>query len=144
VCSSDLSWLPGPEEITPWLAKLHEVQDSPLVLSDQQKQVRLDAVLDEATDALYPSETRSDWGRRLLTMAYYLHLKGREEDSRAARAAATDLAEPERGGLTGKNPFLKGLVQFAVHLAWQAQQPREAETASGLVAPPGESLLIRR
>ena len=34
------AFLPGPEEIAPWLAKLQEVQDSPLVLSDQQKQVR--------------------------------------------------------------------------------------------------------
>ena len=97
-----LSFLPGPEEIAPWLAKLKEVEDSPLVLSDQQKQVRIDGVLDEATRALYPLETRADWGRRLLTTAYYLHLTGREEDSRAARAAAADLAgagveRPRRG-----------------------------------------------
>ncbi len=26
--------------------------------------------------ALYPPESRADWGRRLLTMAYYLHLTG--------------------------------------------------------------------
>ena len=97
-----LSFLPGPEEIAPWLAKLQEVEDSPLVLSDQQKQVRIDGVLDEATRALYPLETRADWGRRLLTTAYYLHLSGREEDSRAARAAAADLVDagverPRRG-----------------------------------------------
>jgi len=137
------SWLPGPEEIAPWLAKLQEVQDSPLVLSDQQKQVRIDAVLDEATSALYPSETRNDWGRRLLTMAYYLHLKGREEDSRTARAAAAELADPERSSLAGENPFLKGLVQFTLRLAWEAQQPKEEASPSGLVAPPGEGLLIR-
>jgi hypothetical protein len=138
------SWLPGPEEINPWLAKLQEVQDSPLVLSDQQKQVRIDAVLEEATQALYPPETRTDWGRRLLTMSYYLHLKGREENSRAARAAAADLVDPERGALAGENLFLKGLVQFALRLAWEAQQPREPATGSNLVAPPDSSLLIRR
>jgi hypothetical protein len=137
------SWLPRPEEIEPWLAKLQAVQDSPLVLSDQQKQIRADAVLDEATLALYPLESRADWHRRLLTVAYYLHLKGRQEDSGAARAAA-DLDDPDRGGLTGENPFLKGLVQYAVHLAWELQRPREPETESGLVAPAGESLLIRR
>ncbi len=138
------SWLPGPEEIGPWLAKLQEVQNSPLVLSDQQKQVRGDAVLDEATQALYAPETRADWGRRLLTMAYYLNLAGRQEDSRIARAAAADLADPNRSTLTGDTPFLKGLVQFALRLAWEAQQPQEAATTSGLVAPPGEGLLIRR
>ena len=138
------SWLPGPEEIAPWLAKLQEVQDSPLVLSEQQKQVRSDAVLEEATRALYPEETRAVWGRRLLTMAYYLNLSGREENSRVARAAAADLNEADRSALTGENPFLKGLVQYAVRLAWEVQQPREPAAPSGLVAPPGEAGLIRR
>ena len=113
----------------PGLTKLQEVEDSPLVLSDQQKQVRIDGVLDEATRALYPVETRTDWGRRLLTTAYYLHLTGREEDSRAARAAAADLADPDRSALTGENPFLKSLVQYAVRLAWEMQQPREPASA---------------
>jgi hypothetical protein len=138
------SWLPGPEEIAPWLLKLQEVQDSPLVLSDQQKQVRADAVLDEATRALYPPETRTDWGRRLRATAYYLHLKGREEDSRTARAAAANLADPERSVLSGEPPFLKGLVQYAVHLAWELQKPQETATSSGLVAPPADLRLIRR
>jgi hypothetical protein len=138
------SWLPGPEEIAPWLTKLQEVQNSPLVLSDQQKQVRSDAVLDEATQALYPPETRADWGRRLKTMAYYLRLNGQEEDSRIAKAAEADLADPERGSLAGENQFLKGLVQFALRLAWEAQQPREPAPGSNLVVPPDSSLLIRR
>lgn len=138
------SWLPGPEEISPWLVKVQEVQNSPLVLSEQQKQVRLDAVLDEAIGALYPPETRLDWGWRLKAMAYYLHLEGRDEDSRTARAAAADLADPERGTLAGENTFLKGLVQYALHLAWEVQQPREPATGSDLVAPPDSSLLIRR
>jgi hypothetical protein len=138
------SWLPGPEEIAPWLLKLKEVQDSPLVLSDQQKQVRADAVLDEATRALYPVETRADWCRRLRAMGYYLTLKGRQEDSRAAWAAAADLADPERSALSGEPPFLKGLVQYAVRLAWELQKPQEAAPSSGLVAPPADLRLIRR
>jgi len=138
------SFPPGPEEIAPWLTKLKEVEDSPLVLSDQQKQIRTDGVLDEATRALYPIESRADWRRRLLTTAYYLHLEGREEDARAARAAADDLAVPDRSALRGENPFLKALVQYALYLEWKFQQPEEPETPSGLVAPPGEAGLIRR
>lgn len=139
-----VAWLPGPEEIAPWLVKLKEVEDSPLVLSDQQKRIRTDGVLDEATRALYPLETRADWGRRLLTMAYYLYLLEREDDSRAAQAAAADLAAPDRGDLHGENAFLKSLVHYAVRLAWEMQQPREPATPSGLIAPPGETGLIRR
>jgi hypothetical protein len=138
------SFLPGPEEIAPWLTKLREVEDSPLVLSDQQKQVRLDGVLDEASRALYPVESRGDWARRLLTTAYYLHLTGRAEDSRTIRAAVADLTDPDRGALTGENLFLKSLMQYAVRLAWEMQQPRDPGTPSGLVVPPGEGGLIRR
>lgn len=139
-----LSFLPGPEEITPWLAKLKEVEASPLVLSEQQKLVRMDGVMDEATRALYPIETRADWGRRLLTTAYYLHLSGREDDSRAARAAVADLADPNRGALAGEHAFLKSLVQSAVRLAYEMAPPREPATGSGLIASPGEAGLIRR
>jgi hypothetical protein len=138
------SWMPGQEDIAPWLEKLTEVQNSPLVLSDQQKQIRIDALLDEATRALYPAESRGDWGRRLRSMAYYLHLTGREEDCRAVLAAAADLAEPDRSALTGENPLLKALVQVTVQLDWEMQQPRETPTPSGLVVPPGETQLIRR
>ncbi|MCK9374908.1 MAG: hypothetical protein M0P73_02035 [Syntrophobacterales bacterium] len=138
------SWIPGVEEIGPWLEKLAEVQKSPLVLSEPQKQVRLDAVLDEATRALYPPDNRGNWGRRLKAMAYYLHLKGREEDSQAALATAEDLAAPETSALTGESLFLKGLVQQTLLLVWQMHQPEEPGGASGLVAPPGDSLLIRR
>jgi hypothetical protein len=139
-----ISFLPGPEEIGPWLTKLQEVEDSPLVLSEQQKQVRTDGVLDEATRALYPLETRTDWGRRLLTTAYYLHLTGREDDSRAAQAAAADLAAPELSPLAGENAFLKSLVQSAVRLAYEMQPPRGPGSSSGLIAAPGEAGLIRR
>jgi hypothetical protein len=138
------SWLPTPEETKHWFDRLKELQDSPLVLSEPQKQVRTDAMLDEATRALYPPESRDAWRRRLLTTAYLLRLKGREEDSRAAWAAAADLENPDLSGLTGENPFLKGLVQYALRMAWEIEQSQERPAASGLVAPAGEPLLIRR
>jgi len=139
-----ISFLPGPEEIAPWLAKLQEVEASPLVLSEQQKQVRIDGVLEEATRTLYPLETRAGWGRRLLTTAYYLHLEGREENSRAARAAAAGLADPNRSALAGESAFLKSLVQHALRFAYEMQPPREPGNSSGLVAPSGGAGLILR
>ncbi len=140
-----LSWLPSMEEITPWLDKIKEVQDSPLVLSEQQQQVRLDGVVEEATAALYPPETRKYWRRRLWHLAYFLDLKGRPEDGRAAQAAAEALAESEKGPLTGENPFLKALVQHSLMLAWEFQKKgQEPQAAPGLLAPASESLIIRR
>ncbi len=139
------TWIPALEEITPWLEKLREVQESPLILSDQQKQVRTDGLLDEATRALYPPELRPLWRRRLLAMAYCLNLSPRREEALAARAAADDLSGSERPSLAGENPFLKSLVQVALRLAWElSQKPQEARSESGLVALPGDSPLLRR
>jgi hypothetical protein len=139
-----LAWMPGLAELAPWMEKLQEVQASPLVLSDQQRQGRVEAILDEATQTLYSPESRPSWRRRLLTMAYYLDLRGSKEEARAAQAAAADLAETDRGLLKGENPFLKALVQYSLHLAREHNKPGEAATSSGLVAPSTQSLLFRR
>jgi hypothetical protein len=143
---SDLcrSWLPSPEEIVPWIDKLKEAQDSPLVLSDQQQRLRQEGVLDDATAALFPKETRPLWGRRLLSLAYFLDLSGRKDEARAAQAAGEDLASGERGLLAGENPFLQELVRYALMLAWEFLKQREPQPqASPLVAPPTEPLIRR-
>ncbi|MCL4504014.1 MAG: hypothetical protein M1438_19490 [Deltaproteobacteria bacterium] len=139
------SWLPGQEEITPWLEKVREVEQSPLVLSDQQKAVRAGALLAEATRALFPPEARPLWARRLLAMAYYLELGQRPEEAHLAKVAAADLRQPEPTSLGGENPFLQGLVKMAMGLAWQeSQQSQEAKEPGGLLTLPHESPLIRR
>ena len=139
------TWMPALEEISPWLEKFQEVQDSPLVLSDQQKQVRTDALLDEATRTHYPPENRPFWRRRLLAMAYYLKEGHRLEEARTARAAADELADPAPSSLSGENPFLKSLVQLALRLAWEfTQRDKTGRSESGLLTLPGDSRHLRR
>jgi hypothetical protein len=138
------SWLPALEEITPWFDKLKDVQQSRLVLSEPQRQVRQETVVAETTRALFPPEARPDWSRRLRRMAYYLDLLGRREEARSILAAAANLAA-EPSPLTGENPFLKGLVHCSLRLAWETlEKPQETAPGTGLVAPPTESLIIRR
>jgi hypothetical protein len=138
------SWLPSLEQITPWLKKIKEVEESPLVLSEAQRQVRVEGVVDEATRALFPPDSRPQLSRRLKTMAYYLDLLGRGEQARVVQAAADDLVG-DRHPLVGENPFLKGLVQIALRLAWETlEKPRGKESSAGLVVPPTDSLLIGR
>jgi hypothetical protein len=141
-----LSWLPGPEELAPWLNKLREVQQSPLVLSDQQRQARMGDVVDEAVLALYPPETRERWRHRLLDMTYFLDLRGQGPEGRLAQAAAQDLARGSRGPLAGENPFLQALVWEALKMALEflEQTQKEAASSSPLLAPFADPLLIRR
>lgn len=138
------SWLPSPEAIVPWIEKLKEVEDSPLVLTEQQQRLRQEGVLDDATAALFPQKSRSLWGRRLLEMAYFLDLAGRSEEARAAQAAGEDLLSGERSTLRGENPFLQELVRYALMLAWEFLKQREPQPqVSPLAAPPLDSLIRR-
>ncbi len=136
-------WLPPAEEIKPWLARLKEVQDSPLVLTEPQRQARLTDVLQEAVQALYPPEARPRWARRLLAMAEFLRLRGREADAEVAQATAQDLVAA-RGPFSGEPIFLTTLVQTALQLAEQMEKGPEGPAPSGLVVPPSQQPLITR
>lgn len=136
------SWLPSFVEITPWVDKLQEIQDSPLILTEQQQHLRHEGVADEAAAALFPEETRPRWGRRLLEMAYFLDLSGRAAEARAAQAAGEDLLSGERSALIGENPFLKELVRLSLTLAWEYRQHQEKKPeseSSRLIVPPWTS-----
>ncbi|MHB8068903.1 MAG: hypothetical protein ACYDIC_13515 [Desulfobaccales bacterium] len=138
------SWLPGLDELTPWLNKIREIQESPLVLTEQQRQVRVEDVVVEATRGLFPPESQDLWRGRLLAMAYFLDLRGKEPEARQAQAAAQDLTA-SRGPLAGENPFLRGLVWQSLRLAWEFLEKTQKEaTSSPLLAPPTDPLLIRR
>jgi hypothetical protein len=139
-----LDWLPSPEAIAPWVTKIQAVQESPLILAEHQQRDRFDQVVEEAARSLYPPETRRLLSRRLLDMAYFLDLTERPEEARAAQAAGEALAAGETGPLEAENPFLRGLVIYAVLLALEhARQSEPAKTPSGLVTLPDDSLIIR-
>ena len=108
----------GLEEITPWLDKIREVQESPLVLSEQQRQVRIDGVVEEATRPLPPGDP-AELAPPSPAHGLFPGPPGPGEDARVAQAAAHDLAERTGGPLAGENPFLKALVQHALRLAWE-------------------------
>ncbi len=131
------TWLPSLEEIKPWLERLQEAQDSPLVLTEHQQQARQEMVVDEAAAALFPPAERDRWGRRLLRMAYFFHLKGQTEEAQSARAAGEDVLAGERGALAGETPLLQELVRYALMLAQEFIKQQEPQSPpSGLVVPP--------
>jgi hypothetical protein len=139
-----LTWLPDPEKIAPWMAKIQAIQDSPLILAEHQQRDRYDQIVEDAARTLYPPETRRLLSRRLLEMAYFLDLTERPEEARAAQAAGEELAAGGPGPLEAENPFLRGLVMYALLLAREhARQTEPAKTASGLVTLPEDSRIIQ-
>jgi hypothetical protein len=86
-------------------------------LTESQQAMRQDSIIDEAVAALFPPEDRPRWGRRLLKMAYFFHLKDKTEEVRAAQAAAHSLLSEEPSPLAGENPFLRGMVIYSLIMA---------------------------
>ncbi len=132
-----LSWVPGLEEIKPWLEKFEALQNSPLVLTEQQQHVRQEMLVDEAAAALFPPADRPRWGRRLLKMAYFFHLKEQTGKVQAAQTAAHSLLSEDPSPLAGENPFLRELVIYALLMAekYLKQEKPQAESSS-LIIPP--------
>jgi len=133
------TWLPSFEDITPWVDKIKEIQDSPLVLTEQQQHRRQEGVADEAAAALFPEDTRPRWGRRLLEMAFFLDHTGRPAEARAAQAAGEDLLSGERSALSGENPVLQELVRIALTMGWEYRQRQKKEPqpeTERLIVPP--------
>jgi hypothetical protein len=125
-----LNWHFNPEELAPWLEKIHAIETSPLVLTSDQKVARIERAVDEAVQELFPPERRRLLSRRLLEMAYYLEHTGRPHLARQAQAAGEDL-ERERSLLERENPFLLGLLMFPLREMYdQEKEPK---------APPPES-----
>lgn len=120
-----LSWLLDPEVLTPWLEKIREIENSPLVLTSEQKVARVERAVDEALQELYPPAQRRLLSRRLLEMAYYLERTGRPHLARQAQAAGQDL-ERQRSPLERENPFLLGLFMFP--LRGMYDQEKEPQT----------------
>ncbi|RLA90076.1 MAG: hypothetical protein DRG58_03345 [Deltaproteobacteria bacterium] len=137
-------WMAAPEDLAPWLQKVHEVYDSPLVLSEDQTKNRVDAVIDQAVSDLFPLDQRPLLSRRLLEMAYFLDRSGRPEIARQAQATGIDLLR-RRVALQGESPFLLGLVLHPMStIVNYLNELREAAEQSEVITAPSESLITTK
>jgi hypothetical protein len=119
-----LNWHFSPEELNPWLTRIQEIEQSPLVLTSEQKVARIEDTVAEAIKELVPPEKRRLISRRLLEMAYYLDHTGKPHLARQAQAAGEDL-ERERSPLERENPFLLGLLMFPLRGMYDEEKKPE-------------------
>lgn len=119
-----LNWHFEPEVLAPWLEKIQGIENSPLVLTSDQKVARVESAVDEAVKELFPPEKRRLLSRRLLEMAYYLDYTGRPHLARQAQAAGEDL-QRERSPLERENPFLLGLLMIPLRGLYDLEKEQE-------------------
>ncbi|MFP3868173.1 MAG: hypothetical protein ACLFUU_08420 [Desulfobacteraceae bacterium] len=138
------TWLPHPEDMTPYIQKLRQVEESPLVLTEDQKRDRIDAVIAQAVEELFPPEERPRLSRRLLEMAHFLDCCGKPQEARVAQAVGIDVKR-RRVVLEGENPFLLGLIWHSIlAIAEYFKEIEEAAKQQELISAPSEPLITGR
>jgi len=114
-------WFLDPEAVQVDAVELLAARESRLVVSDQVKAEREDAIVGRVIARELGPEARRRWARRLAEMALVFDATGRADLGALARAAAAALADPDADA--GCHPFARALARRALDVA--------AEVASG-------------
>ena len=114
-------WFLDPEAVQTDAVELLAARASRLVVSDQVKAEREDAIVGRVIERELGPEARRRWARRLAEMALVFDATGRADLGALARAAAAALGDPDVD--PRRHPFARALAQRALELA--------AEVASG-------------
>ncbi|XXF75885.1 hypothetical protein P2318_22880 [Myxococcaceae bacterium GXIMD 01537] len=127
-------WLPPEPELRRMLAKLDEVDVSPLALSPVQRQEQLLQAVRALAHAWFTPPVRQHYARRLWRTALYFERGGREHLAEVARAEARRLFH---GPEEPPSRFAEALFEKALSLLL-AEAPGSTEAAEGPTAPAEE------
>jgi hypothetical protein len=102
------TWIIEEDLVRPYVDAVSEAEESKIILSGSQKEVRYQAIYERALSELFSGERRLLYRRRLEEMAFVFHRMEKEDEARIALAAAIDLEKPLNP--IRPNPFLLQLV----------------------------------
>jgi hypothetical protein len=133
------SWFIDPEAVQSDALDLLQARESRLVVSDQIKAEREEAIVRGALEREIGPEARTRWARRLLETALLFDAIDRAEHAEMARAAAGALAALDRDVL--HHPFARALVHRSLDVAGEVALGRVS--ASEVSQKPGRSTAPR-
>ena len=118
------TWFLPQEEIEPFAQAIREAQTSRLILTPQQKQERIGAILTDALRELFDERRRLLYKKRLEEMAYVIWKEGKKREAKVTLAVALDLERPPSP--LDPNPFLWELLNrsLALSLGEMCQEER--------------------
>jgi hypothetical protein len=108
-------WFLDPETVQSDALEVQEARESRLVVSDQIKAERQEAILTRVVEREFTPEARRRWARRLADMAWIFGATDRPDQLALASAAAAAFAEPEVDPL--RLPLARALAQRALEVA---------------------------
>lgn len=108
-------WFLDPEPVQADALEILQGRESKLVVSDQIKAEREEAVLSRVVERDFTLEVRRRWARRLAEMVFVFESTGRPEQAALVAAAGRALADETREART--DPFARALAQRALDIA---------------------------
>ena len=108
-------WFLDPEPVQADALELLQGRESKLVVTDQIKAEREDAVLGRVVEREVGAEARRRWARRLAEMVFVFQATGRPQQAALAEAAARALADETRE--VRLDPFARALARRALDIA---------------------------
>jgi len=115
-------WFLDPESVQSDALEVQEARESRLVVSDQIKAERQEAILGRVIEREFTPEGRRRWSRRFAEMAWIFAATDRSEQAAIATAAAMGFADSE--SRLSHHPLARALAQRALELAGEVAAGR--------------------
>jgi hypothetical protein len=128
-----LSWRIEEDRIEPYADLVRDTRESKIVLHQSQKEFRVQDIYVNALSDLFPEERRLVLKERLEEMAYVLLRLARQDEARAAVAAAVDLEKPLNP--IRPNPFLFQWVIKSIYTRLAEVKEKGEKEPSFIVKP---------
>jgi hypothetical protein len=108
-------WFLDPESVQTDAVDLLQARESKLVVSDQIKAEREDAIVTRVVERELTAAARQRWARRLIEMAFVFRATERPEPAAVSEAAAAALADESRA--VTHQPFARALARRGLDYA---------------------------
>jgi hypothetical protein len=115
-------WFLDPETVQSDALEIQETRQSRLVVSEQIKAERLEAILTRVIEREFAPEARRRWARRLAEMAWIFSVTDRPEQAAIASASAAAFGEGDAA--LRRHPLARALAQRALELAGEVAAGR--------------------
>jgi hypothetical protein len=129
------TWFIPKGEVQEYASSIKDAEDSRIVLTADQKDVRINDIYMRALHDIFPEHKRLVWEKRLEEMAYILLQTGRDKEARLALCAALDLQKPFSS--SEPNPFIWNLLLKSIYvlIGGEQEETEEKEKSSLIITP---------
>ena len=132
------SWIIEPEEMKTVLGEIVEAEESPILVSEEQKRDRINQIKEKGIENLYPESKRLLMKDRLEEMAYVFFKLDKEEYARLCLVSAQSLTENSSALII--NPFLREIMERS--LAFYAEAAKEIGQSEELEEDSPSSIIL--